>query len=208
MIKPIETIYNGYRFRSRLEARWAVFFDACKIKYQYEPQGFVLDSGKCYLPDFYLPQYNTFVEIKPNDDEEIENAKKVLIDLVLSFNEQDASALLCVGDPYDDDMTLFSSDVGGNDDCASPAAEYKCSFYTWCDWLPDDEKITYRICDKNRVSLVAETDEFHKYFLNRKVKGTHEANDSCIWFSLVGYECLDDEKMKARQARFEHGERG
>ena len=26
-IKPIETKYNGYRFRSRLEARWAVFFD-------------------------------------------------------------------------------------------------------------------------------------------------------------------------------------
>lgn len=25
-IKPIETIYNGYHFRSRLEARWAVFF--------------------------------------------------------------------------------------------------------------------------------------------------------------------------------------
>ena len=27
-IKPIETNYKGYRFRSRLEARWAVFFDA------------------------------------------------------------------------------------------------------------------------------------------------------------------------------------
>lgn len=54
-IKPIETIYNGYRFRSRLEARWAVFFDAAGIKYQYEPQGFVLLDGSFYLPDFYLP---------------------------------------------------------------------------------------------------------------------------------------------------------
>jgi len=27
MIKAIETQYRGYRFRSRLEARWAVFFD-------------------------------------------------------------------------------------------------------------------------------------------------------------------------------------
>jgi hypothetical protein len=27
-IKAIETSYKGYRFRSRLEARWAVFFDA------------------------------------------------------------------------------------------------------------------------------------------------------------------------------------
>jgi hypothetical protein len=35
-IKPIETRYNGYRFRSRLEARWAVFFDTLGIEYQYE----------------------------------------------------------------------------------------------------------------------------------------------------------------------------
>lgn len=54
-IKPIETIYNGYRFRSRLEARWAVFFDAAGIKYQYEPEGFTLPDGSLYLPDFYLP---------------------------------------------------------------------------------------------------------------------------------------------------------
>ena len=32
-IKPIETVYNGYRFRSRLEARWAVFFDEAGIEY-------------------------------------------------------------------------------------------------------------------------------------------------------------------------------
>ena len=39
-IKPIETYYNGYRFRSRLEARWAVFFDALGVPYEYEPEGF------------------------------------------------------------------------------------------------------------------------------------------------------------------------
>lgn len=33
MIKPIKTQYKGYRFRSRLEARWAVFFDACGVKW-------------------------------------------------------------------------------------------------------------------------------------------------------------------------------
>jgi hypothetical protein len=27
-LRPIETRYRGFRFRSRLEARWAVFFDA------------------------------------------------------------------------------------------------------------------------------------------------------------------------------------
>ena len=63
-IKPIETIYNGYKFRSRLEARWAVFFDAMGIEYQYEPQGYDLGDGYYYLPDFYMPKYDVWVEIK------------------------------------------------------------------------------------------------------------------------------------------------
>lgn len=63
-IKPIETEYNGYRFRSRLEARWAVFFDVAGIKYEYEPEGFELDDGTRYLPDFYLPDFSTFCEVK------------------------------------------------------------------------------------------------------------------------------------------------
>lgn len=62
-IRPIETVYNGYRFRSRLEARWAVFFDAAGIEYQYEPEGFNID-GVYYLPDFYLPNDDVWVEIK------------------------------------------------------------------------------------------------------------------------------------------------
>lgn len=62
-LKPIETVYNGYRFRSRLEARWAVFFDALNIKWSYEEQGFDLD-GERYLPDFYLHEHNSFIEIK------------------------------------------------------------------------------------------------------------------------------------------------
>ena len=53
-IKPIETVYNGYRFRSRLEARWAVFFDAMGIKYEYEPEGVEFEDGTKYLPDFLL----------------------------------------------------------------------------------------------------------------------------------------------------------
>ena len=57
-IKAIETVYNGYRFRSRLEARWAVFFDAAGIKYEYEPEGFETNEGTKYLPDFYLPEYD------------------------------------------------------------------------------------------------------------------------------------------------------
>jgi hypothetical protein len=62
-IKPIETVYNGYRFRSRLEARWAVFFDELGIKYEYEPEGFEKE-GYRYLPDFYLTETKTWVEVK------------------------------------------------------------------------------------------------------------------------------------------------
>jgi len=63
--RPIETVYNGYRFRSRLEARWAVFFDVLGIKYDYEPEGFIKGSFR-YLPDFYLPNTETWVEVKGN----------------------------------------------------------------------------------------------------------------------------------------------
>lgn len=62
-IQAIETRYNGFRFRSRLEARWALFMDKMEIRYDYEPEGFKLDD-LCYLPDFYLPQQDCFLEIK------------------------------------------------------------------------------------------------------------------------------------------------
>lgn len=63
-IKAIETVYNGYRFRSRLEARWAVFFDTLGIKYEYEPEGYELSDGTLYLPDFWLPECKEWFEVK------------------------------------------------------------------------------------------------------------------------------------------------
>lgn len=64
MIKAIETRYKGYRFRSRLEARWAVFFDALGIEWEYEKEGYDLGEAGLYLPDFWLPKFNTFFEVK------------------------------------------------------------------------------------------------------------------------------------------------
>lgn len=61
---PIETHYNDLRFRSRLEARWAIFLDALSIPYQYEPEGYHLGSLGNYLPDFFLPTLNLWLEIK------------------------------------------------------------------------------------------------------------------------------------------------
>lgn len=63
-LKPIETRYNGYRFRSRLEARWAVFFDALGIEWEYEKEGYDLGEAGWYLPDFWLPGMDMFAEIK------------------------------------------------------------------------------------------------------------------------------------------------
>lgn len=65
-LKPINTTYKGYNFRSRLEARWAVFFDSLGIEWEYEFEGYNLDGIK-YLPDFYLPTFcgGMYVEVKP-----------------------------------------------------------------------------------------------------------------------------------------------
>lgn len=67
-IAPLETRYAGCRFRSRLEARWAVFFNSLEIPWQYEPQGFQIGE-EAYLPDFYLPQSKTWVEVKGEEAE-------------------------------------------------------------------------------------------------------------------------------------------
>jgi hypothetical protein len=61
-IRAIETHYAGHRFRSRLEARWAVFFDALGIKWHYEEEGYELPSGR-YLPDFRLSNATAFPDL-------------------------------------------------------------------------------------------------------------------------------------------------
>jgi hypothetical protein len=50
-----------------------VFFDALNIPWQYEPQGFMVGGGyldqdppRPYLPDFYLPDRDIWVEVKPS----------------------------------------------------------------------------------------------------------------------------------------------
>lgn len=68
MIRAIETSYRGCRFRSRLEARYAVLFDALRIQWEYEPQGYVVgEPGRPYLPDFWLPSERVWVEVKGSE---------------------------------------------------------------------------------------------------------------------------------------------
>jgi hypothetical protein len=63
-IKAIPTTYAGVNFRSRLEARWAAFFDLADIKWEYEP--FDLEG---WAPDFMLRTEvcNVLCEVKPVD---------------------------------------------------------------------------------------------------------------------------------------------
>lgn len=65
-LKPIDTEYANHLFRSRLEARWAVYFDTLRIKWVYEPEGYEMNRYK-YLPDFYFPELDFYAEIKPDN---------------------------------------------------------------------------------------------------------------------------------------------
>lgn len=59
----IPTRYGKILLRSKLESTYAAFFDQHRIKWLYEPEGFDV-AGVRYLPDFYLPQISTVVEVK------------------------------------------------------------------------------------------------------------------------------------------------
>lgn len=73
-IRAIETRYAGTYFRSRLEARWAIWFDAMGIPWNYEIVGWSVGDAR-YLPDFELPSFGWHVEIKPSAIPEAEAAR-------------------------------------------------------------------------------------------------------------------------------------
>lgn len=108
-LKPIETTYNGYRFRSRLEARWAVFFDALGFSWEYEKEGFDL-NGTPYLPDFYLPQWGAWVEIKPKVFE-MESAGHDKC-LLLSKATKPDKVMLVSGNPYQGEHSVICCNSG------------------------------------------------------------------------------------------------
>lgn len=77
-LKPIPTTYRGIKYRSRLEARWAVFFHELGWIAEYEPNGFVVGFTP-YLPDFLIRDYDghgpTFIEVKPTGPSQGERIK-------------------------------------------------------------------------------------------------------------------------------------
>lgn len=93
-IKPQKTKYGDIIFASRLEARWAVFFDCLGIQYEYEPFYSEVETGcrvMYYKPDFYLKKLNKFIEVKPSKPYEKENVKaaawaKHINEIIILFN--------------------------------------------------------------------------------------------------------------------------
>lgn len=80
-IKAIPTAYNGTWFRSRLEARWAAFFDLCEWKWTYEP-----DEFDGYIPDFKLWfRVPLLVEVKPVQWDESDSDAELLERARLKF---------------------------------------------------------------------------------------------------------------------------
>lgn len=64
MMHAIPTMYSGVQYRSRLEAKWATFFDLVGWRYEYEPCDF-----KGWIPDFVLfGARRVYVEVKPTYD--------------------------------------------------------------------------------------------------------------------------------------------
>lgn len=215
-IKAIETVYNGYRFRSRLEARWAVFFDAAGIEYEYEPEGFELDDGTKYLPDFYFPQYDWYGEVKPpRDGAELE------IKRAARFVGSQIKALLlfgCLPPKSDIDMWHYKAlyyhplqrEVKYGGFCILPQWEDDgingLGFEAWLG-------VDYRV--------VGDTCMISKHFIRDILTPIHNRDLSSQFLIDHGYSYADamkDDKDyvqalslpydKARQARFEHGECG
>jgi hypothetical protein len=101
-IKAIPTLYKGYPFRSRLEAKWATFFDNMNIWYSYETEnGYEVATGVWYLPDFRLEEI--FVEVKAKYDISEEAHDKMAL-LVAGIR---VPGVIVYGDPLDHYAVLF-----------------------------------------------------------------------------------------------------
>lgn len=186
-IKPIETCYNGYRFRSRLEARWAVFFDAIGIKYLYENEGFDLGDGIYYLPDFYLPDANQFFEVKADIKNIPENERAKINRLA------DASGkYVIVGDSYfrlTGDEPMYPAGLPRKDTsfCCSDTYLVRCND---CKTLYFENEMSYQCT----ACGVYDGDSTFQYVsgCNGDLEYATKEYISAIY--------------AARQARFEHGE--
>jgi hypothetical protein len=84
-MKAVETIHKSITYRSRLEARWAAFFENIGFRHIYEPEGFE-HEGKRYLPDFWIDELDGYLEVKQHNagEDEIKRVREWQRDMAAS----------------------------------------------------------------------------------------------------------------------------
>ena len=101
-----------------------MFFDAADIKYLYEPEGFEVGLGEYdgeqtvirYLPDFYLPDFGVYCEVKPSREKLLEDAEKLA--WMIDYGGPMSNGLLILGQiPFVNEgefptFVLYSCDEG------------------------------------------------------------------------------------------------
>jgi hypothetical protein len=185
-IKTIETVYNGYRFRSRLEARWAVFYDALGIKYEYEPNGFDLGKAGWYLPDFWLPDYNYWIEVKPDEPRiESDDFRKIAA-LATILNQDVYIAIGQVWMPYNGDP-YSGGDIANYHRPIHPGGSM--ASHSW--W------IECQVCSGLSIAV------FGWYWYGQ----CHQRDKQTLISHWSDTPRLLRAYTIARQARFEHGEK-
>jgi hypothetical protein len=98
-IKAKPTPYKNILFKARQEARWAIFFDELGIKWQYEPEYSDVEFGGFriyYKPDFYLPDYDLWIEVKPQEPHHLTDAE---IMKIVGWAKQELEILVLIGGP-------------------------------------------------------------------------------------------------------------
>lgn len=193
-LRAIQTEYKGYRFRSRLEARWAVFFDTLGVKWEYEPEGYDLGNGVYYLPDFLLHDVTVnhglfqrhcdiYVEVKGVMTDE--DAKKIIRFSDLGYDDENRdgvskTAVLVVGNiPEGESMQELFWNM---QELAYSGNRPYYNFET----IDGDYFAAYPGIDKHGIFTLFGDDSSYTWSMNEKAT-----------------ECA---YRMARQARFEHGE--
>jgi hypothetical protein len=205
-ITPIETIYNGYRFRSRLEARWAVFFDNLDIQYEYEKDGYDLGNEGWYLPDFYLPNMRSgmFIEVKPMEEDSDNSIASKKIEALTKLTGKDSAIVF--GDPFEQ-VARYGGDQGlnygytlymGDDEHVGMDFPF---FFCVCPWCLkagfEFDGRGARVCGYQKHYEKAED------ALNAiEHLGHWRVDDKCY---TGNHSRIYNAALIARQARFEHG---
>lgn len=107
-MRSLEAVYGGFRFRSRLECRWWIFWEALEEPAAYEPEA--IDLGPfAYQPDYWLSLFRAWVEIK--GEMVTEEAGNLMIEKCHQLAIQSGRpTILNFDDPYDAKCAIFIKD--------------------------------------------------------------------------------------------------